>query len=177
MWWLDKNAGTVSYGPILSMKHAPLSFQCKDGCYGEPGAVVLAVSKSGVTYVWHLKSTQLEEEEANPTEITCKVNEDETVLQNSGSVKKRRASIIAARLQDFDASKHMRALVSYASIDHPRFSLFDVIKPGEDAITDALEETKSISENGVAREGVIKFSFVSVPRPLTYFCLFCVDIC
>lgn len=159
------------------MKHVPLSFQCKDGCNGEPGAVVLAVSKSGVTYVWHLKSTQLEEEEANPTEITCKVNEDETALQNSGSVKKRRASIIAARLQDFDASKHMRALVSYASIDHPRFSLFNAIKPGEDAITDALEEIKSISKNGVAREGVIKFSFVSVPRPLTYFCLFCVDIC
>ena len=173
VWSLDKNNGTVSRGPVLSMKHTPLSLQCKDGCNGKPGMVVLAVSKSGVAYVWHLKT--LLEEEVNPTKITCKVNEDEKALQNGGSSKKSRVSIIAARLQSLDANKETKALVAFGSIDHPRFSLVDITNPGEEVVINASDETTNILENGVAREGVFNF-FCFCSSCHFYCCFFGMDI-
>ncbi|KAM6585895.1 hypothetical protein CsatB_012897 [Cannabis sativa] len=152
VWSLDKNSGTVSRGSVLSMKHTPLTFQCKDGCNGKPGLTVLAISKSGVAYVWHLKS--LLEDEVNPIKVTCKVNEDEKALQNGESVKNSRVSIFAARLQSLDASKDMKALVAFGSIDHPQFSLVDISKSGQDVVINASEETTNIFENGVAKDGL-----------------------
>ncbi|XP_062089806.1 uncharacterized protein LOC133796347 isoform X2 [Humulus lupulus] len=149
VWSLDKNSGTVSRGSVLSMKHTPLSFQCKDGCNGKSSTVVLAVSKSGVAYVWHLNS--LLEEEVNPIKVTCKVNEDEKALQNSESVKNGRVSIFAARLQSLDATKDMKALIAFGSIDHPQFSLVDISKSGQDVVINASDETTSILEDGVAK--------------------------
>ena len=151
VWTLGKDAGTSTLGPALSMKHAPLSFQCKNGCNGESGAVVLAISKSGA-YVWHLKTQS--EEEVSPSKITCKVNEDETALQSTGNARKSRVSIIAARLQDLDAEKKMKALISYGSTDHPQFTLVDITIPGEDIVINA-EEANSILENGITGKGVV----------------------
>ncbi|PON54882.1 hypothetical protein TorRG33x02_301150 [Trema orientale] len=148
------------------MKHTPLSFQCKDGCNGNLGTVLLAVSKSGVAYVWHLIT--LLEEDINPTKMQCKVNEG----KNS---KKIRATIIAARLHSLDANRRMKALVAFGSMDHPRFSLVDMSNPEEYIVINALDETSSILENGVAR-GMINFLCFCFSSHL-YYCVFAIDIC
>ncbi|KAL5575622.1 hypothetical protein UlMin_017321 [Ulmus minor] len=146
VWGLDLSAGTVSRGPVLSMKHVPLSFQCKNGCDGER-MVGLAVSKSGV-YAWNFKTQS--EDEVKPTKIAFQANEDETALKNGGTEGKGRVSTIASRLQILDGNKQIKALISYGSIEHPQFSLADISNPGKDIVITASNETKSAQDGIVA---------------------------
>ena len=57
VWNCDLNRKTVSKGPVLSMKHPPVVFECKHGWNEDDGLVILSVSSSGIAYLWNLKTT------------------------------------------------------------------------------------------------------------------------
>lgn len=149
VWKCDLSTGAVSKGPVLSMRHPPFEFECKNGANVEDGLVVLSVSESGVAYVWNLKA--ITEEEVTPTKVTVKAGKGDTDLQNSGSAS--RLSIMAARLHSLDTDGQVTALIAYGLPDHPRFSLLDISNPAEDIVVIADDETKKTSEtvegNGV----------------------------
>lgn len=142
--------GAVSSGPVLSMRHPPVTLECKN-CSNEEGSLaVLAVSKSGVAYVWNLKTASVDE--VNPSKVTVKAKKEE-----GGSAKKSRASIIAARLHALEADGQVTALISYGSVDSPQFNLVNISNPGEEIIVTAGNEavsrvSKTVEEAGVSME-------------------------
>ncbi|CAK9164844.1 unnamed protein product [Ilex paraguariensis] len=148
VWMCDLGNKTVNNGPVLSMRHAPVALECKNGCNG---LVVLSVSESGVAYVWNLKTVS--EQDTNPTKITVKANKDKTDPHASGRTRKSRTTIIAARLHSLEKDGRVRALIVYGSTDSPQFSVVDITSPGEDIIIAAGNETvKAVNtdqENGV----------------------------
>lgn len=156
----DFNTSVTNSGPVLSMKHPPLSLECKNECNGEDGLVVLSVSESGVAYLWSLKSLS---EEVNPTKITVKGSISETESQKSGKTKKNR--IIAAKVQTLTTDGQVKALFAYGSVDLPQFTLLDITSPGEDITIPSGDETiravPVVSDDGVNIDrGRLHFSFV-----------------
>lgn len=141
VWKCDLSTGAVSKGPVLSMRHPSLAFECNNGADGEDGLVVLSVSESGVANVWNLKAIT---EEVTPTKVTVKASIGDMDLQNSGIAG--RLLIMAARLHCLDTEGRVTALIVYGSPDYPRFSLVDVSNPGEDIVITADDETKNTSE-------------------------------
>ncbi|XP_058226768.1 uncharacterized protein LOC131335448 isoform X1 [Rhododendron vialii] len=142
VWKCDLSSGTVSKGPVLSMRHPSLAFECNNGANGEDGLVVLSVSESGVADMWNLKA--ITEEEVTPTKVTVRASKGDMDLQNSGIAS--RLLIMAARLHHLDTEGRVTALIVYGSPDNPRFSLVDVSNPGEDIVITADDETKKTSE-------------------------------
>ncbi|KAE9616132.1 hypothetical protein Lal_00017705 [Lupinus albus] len=140
VWRCDLNSGTVTSGPTLPTRHSPLFIECHHGYNEEDDLVVLAVSGSGTTYVWHLSTSS--EEGIQPTKITVKADKE-----NSESSKKKRGSIIASRLQPLGEDKHLKALVAYGSVDHPRFSVLDISDSGENIVLNAGDETDSVQQH------------------------------
>lgn len=158
----DFNTSVTNSGPVLSMKHPPLSIECKNECNGEDGLVVLSVSESGVAYLWSLKSLS---EEVNPTKITVKGSISETESQKSGKTKKNR--IIAAKVQTLTTDGQVKALFAYGSVDLPQFTLLDITSPGEDITIPSGDETiravTVVSDDGVNIDrGRLHYSFVSI---------------
>lgn len=156
VWKLELSIGSVSSGPILSMRHSPLTIECKNGCSGEDGLVVLSVSDSGVAYIWNLKTSS--DDDVKPIKITVKANKAETDLHNSGRARKSRTSIIAARIHSLESNGQVTALITYGSADSPQFSLLDIPHTGEDivitATEGAVESNTGTEQNGVpARTG------------------------
>lgn len=151
VWKLELSIGSVSSGPILSMRHSPLTIECKNGCSGEDGLVVLSVSDSGVAYIWNLKTSS--DDDVKPIKITIKANKAETDLHNSGRARKSRISIIAARIHALESNGQVTALITYGSADSPQFSLLDIPHTGEDivitATEGAVESNTSTEQNGV----------------------------
>ncbi|KAG5537593.1 hypothetical protein RHGRI_024895 [Rhododendron griersonianum] len=142
VWKCDLSSGAVSKGPVLSMRHPSLAFECNNGANGEDGLVVLSVSESGVADMWNLKA--ITEEEVTPTKVTVRASKGDMDLQNSGIAS--RLLIMAARLHHLDTEGRVTALIVYGSPDYPRFSLVDVSNPGEDIVITADDETKKTSE-------------------------------
>lgn len=142
VWKCDLSSGAVSKGPVLSMRHPSLAFECNNGANGEDGLVVLSVSESGVADMWNLKT--ITEEEVTPTKVTVRASKGDMDLQNSGIAS--RLLIMAARLHHLDTEGRVTALIVYGSPECPRFSLVDVSNPGEDIVITADDETKKTSE-------------------------------
>ncbi|KAK9280845.1 hypothetical protein L1049_003735 [Liquidambar formosana] len=152
VWKCDLSAGTVSRGPVLSMRHPPLVFECKNGCNEEGSLVVLAVSESGIAYVWNLNTVM--QDEVNPTKVTVKGNKDETDRRKGGSPKKSRTAIIAARIHALETDGRVTVLITYGSVDSPQFNFLDISNPGENIVITAADETvrtipETVRENGV----------------------------
>ncbi|CAL0308779.1 unnamed protein product [Lupinus luteus] len=148
VWRCDLNSGTVTSGPTLPVRHSPLFFECHHGYNEEDDLVVLAVSGSSTTYVWHLSA--FSEEVIQPTKITVKADKE-----NSESSKKKRGSIIASRLQPLGEDKQLKALVVYGSVDHPRFSVLDISNSGENIVLNAGDETDSVQQHDSPSEKVV----------------------
>ncbi|KAK2651521.1 hypothetical protein Ddye_011377 [Dipteronia dyeriana] len=148
VWRCDFNSKTVSGGPVLSMRHPPLAIECKKGCNEESGAVILALSESGVAYVWHLKN-ESQGKEINPAKITVKANKADVDQQNSMNMKKSRTAIIAVRLNAVETDGRVVALISYGSIDSPQFSLVNIGIPGENIVIAAGDAADNVQENGL----------------------------
>ncbi|KAL5758169.1 hypothetical protein ACOSP7_020780 [Xanthoceras sorbifolium] len=148
VWRCDLSSKTLSSGPVLSMRHPPLAIDCKKSCNEESGAVILALSESGVAYVWHLKNVS-QDEEINPAKITVKASKADVDQQNSANVKKSRTSIIAARLNAVETDGQVTALISYGAIDSPQFSLVNISIPGEDIVIAAGDAADTVQENGL----------------------------
>ncbi|KAF5931495.1 hypothetical protein HYC85_027666 [Camellia sinensis] len=151
VWKCDLSTGVISKGPILSMRHPPIAFECKNSTNGEDVLVVLSVSESGVAYVWNLKS--ISEEEISPVKVTVKASKGEMDLQNSG--KKSRFSIMAARLHAVENDGRVTALIAYGSTDSPQFSFLDISNPAEDIVITAGDETKKTSSETIQENGVV----------------------
>lgn len=148
IWRCDLSSKSVSSGPVLPMRRTPLAFECKStGEEKEDGLVVLAVSESGVCYVWNLNT--ISEDEVNPTKITVKGNNTETEKLKGESAKKSRTSIFAAKLHDLEDDKQMTAVIAYGSIDSPQFSIVNIINSGENIVVNAVGETETARENGI----------------------------
>ncbi|RVW81673.1 U3 small nucleolar RNA-associated protein 5 [Vitis vinifera] len=147
VWNCDLNRKTVSKGPVLSMKHPPVVFECKHGWNEDDGLVILSVSSSGIAYLWNLKTTSAQE--YNPTKIMVKTKEAEIDQKHSGSTKKSRTSIITARLNALQSDGWVAALVCYGSINSPQFNLLEISNPGEDIVVAATDNiVKTVAEAG-----------------------------
>ncbi|KAF8400123.1 hypothetical protein HHK36_013419 [Tetracentron sinense] len=154
VWKSDFSSGTITTGPVLSMRHSPLVLECKNSCNNEDGLVILSVSESGIAYLWNLKT--ISEEEVIPTRIVVKSTKAETGKQNSGSAKKSRIPVIAARLHGLQKDGQVSVLIAYGSTDYPQFSCFDITTPGDDIVVTATDDTMrtitgTLQENGEHR--------------------------
>ncbi|XP_043701466.1 WD repeat-containing protein 43-like isoform X1 [Telopea speciosissima] len=142
VWECDSSSKTITAGPILSMRYPPLVLDCQNSCNNRDGLVILSVSESGTGYVWDLKT--LSQEEANPTKIIVKSVKAEANQQESGSAKKGRIPIIAARLHDLGKDGLVSVLIAYGSADHPQFNFLDITNIGEDIVITTKEENSVI---------------------------------
>ena len=163
VWNCDLNSRTVSKGPVISMKHPPLVFECKHGWNGDDGLVILSVSGSGIAYLWNLKTASTKE--YNPTRIMVKTKEAEMDQQHSKSTKKSRISIINARVNTIQSDGRVTVIIGYGSINSPQFKLLEISNPGEDIVVAATNNiVKAVAEagreNGVL-EGKGATTFVS----------------
>ncbi|XP_061365055.1 uncharacterized protein LOC133308451 isoform X2 [Gastrolobium bilobum] len=149
VWRCHLNSGTVSTGPILTVRHPPLVLECQHGC-NEDDLVVLAVSRSGAAHIWNLNASS--EDQIRQTKFTMKTKKVENDKEYSVSSKKKRCSIIASRLQPVGEDKQMKALVTYGSVDHPQFSVLDIINSGENILLNAGDETDSVQQHDSPRK-------------------------
>ncbi|PNX94897.1 WD repeat-containing protein 43-like, partial [Trifolium pratense] len=139
VWRRDLILGTVSSGPKLPFKHAPLVLDCHLGCNEEDDLVVSAVMSSGGAYIWkNLNASS--EDQVHRTKITLKT-------ENGESSKKMRTSIIASRFQSTGEDKQMKALVTYGSVDHPQFTVLNISDLGEDVVLNVGDELDSIQKH------------------------------
>ncbi|GKV35810.1 hypothetical protein SLEP1_g44022 [Rubroshorea leprosula] len=147
LWYCDLSSKTVVSGPVLYMKQPPLALACQNNSNDVGGFVILAISESGVAYVWNLETSS--EDEARPTKITVKANKAGREQEKSANSKKSRASIISARLLTNSTGKGVSACIAYGLLDSPQFSVVNVSKMGEDVVIIAgdEEETETIQEN------------------------------
>ncbi|KDP37126.1 hypothetical protein JCGZ_06182 [Jatropha curcas] len=150
VWRCNLSSKSVTSGPVLSMRHYPLSLECEDiGEKAEDGTVILAVSESGVAYVWNLKS--ISPDEISPTKITVKGSEQltEKDQQEGENSKKSRSSILAARLHDLKDDKQLKVIIAYGLLDSPQFSIVNISNSGENIVVKAVDETEIFRENGI----------------------------
>ncbi|CAJ2656242.1 unnamed protein product [Trifolium pratense] len=160
VWRRDLILGTVSSGPKLPFKHAPLVLDCHPGCNEEDALVVSAVMSSGGTYIWkNLNASS--EDQVHRTKITLKT-------ENGESSKKMRTSIIASRFQSTGEDKQMKALVTYGSVDHPQFTVLNISDLGEDVVLNVGDELDSIQKHdSPSKKAVEKESKKSKKRQAT----------
>lgn len=151
LWKHESSTGSVTSGPTLAMRHSPLAIECKNG--GGDGLVVLAVSDSGVAYIWNLKT--FSDDDVKPVKITAKASKAEIDLHNSGGARNSRIPIIAARIHALESNDQVTALITYGSADSPQFSFVDIPDIAEDIVITARE---SGEENNTTTEQI------AVPR-------------
>jgi hypothetical protein len=70
VWSCDHHNGTIGSTASLVMHTQPKAVECKRSASYETGGIVLAVSKKGVAYVWHLQT--ISQDEKVPTKISVK---------------------------------------------------------------------------------------------------------
>jgi U3 small nucleolar RNA-associated protein 5 len=145
VWRCEFSTNTPIAEHLIYMKSPPVSIECKSGITEEDSYAVLAVSESGIAYIWTLKNSN---EEIDPSTITVKAkNPENSDTHASGKSKKGRISIIAARLNDLKVDEQVKVLIAYGSLDSPQFSIIDSIKPGEDLVI--TETLTSVQENEI----------------------------
>ncbi|KAF2323259.1 hypothetical protein GH714_034362 [Hevea brasiliensis] len=147
IWKCDLSSKSVSRGPVLSMRHPPLAFECKNRGEEKDGLVVLAVSEAGIACVWNFET--MSQDEVNPTKIKAKGNKTETNQQKGENSKKSRTSILAARLHDLEDEKQLTATIAYDLIDSPQFSIVNINNSGGNIVVSAAEKTETAGENGI----------------------------
>lgn len=147
VWSCDLSSKTITKGPVLSMARSPLALECKVCTNEQNGPVVLALSKSGVAYIWNLKVTS--QEEVTPAKITVNSNKTESDNQNSSSGKKSSTSIMTARLHAVE-EKRIIALVAYGSTVYLQISMVNVSNPGDDIVITARDESGIYKGNGIS---------------------------
>lgn len=163
LWYCDLSSKTVVSGPVLYMKQPPSYLACQNNSNDVGGIVILAISESGVAYVWNIETSS--EDEARPTKITVKDNKVGRDQKRGAKSKKSHASIISARLLTNSTGKGVSAHIAYGLLDSPQFSVVNVSKMGEDVVIIAgdEEQNETIQENreptGRGRRFYFVFSF------------------
>ncbi|KAM0857934.1 hypothetical protein ACQ4PT_048144 [Festuca glaucescens] len=116
VWSCDHHNGTINSTASLVMHTQPKAVECKRSTSYETGGIVLAVSKKGVAYVWHLQT--ISQDEVLPTKISVKKSLD----------KKGRIPIILAKLCDVKEDNTVKVHVAFGS---PGCLQFKVVVLGE----------------------------------------------
>ncbi|XP_047055114.1 uncharacterized protein LOC124661292 isoform X2 [Lolium rigidum] len=116
VWSCDHHNGTIGSTASLVMHTQPKAVECKRSALYETGGIVLAVSKKGVAYVWHLQT--ISQDEKVPTKISVKNSPD----------KKGRIPIILAKLCDVKEDNTVKIHVAFGS---PGCLQFKVVVLGE----------------------------------------------
>jgi U3 small nucleolar RNA-associated protein 5 len=116
VWSCDHDNCTIISTASLAMHTQPKTVECKKSTSYEGGGIVLAVSKKGVAYAWHLQT--LSQDEVLPTKISIKSSLD----------KKGRIPIISAKLCNVKEDNTIRVHVAFGS---PEFLQFKVVELGE----------------------------------------------
>ncbi|KAL4336051.1 hypothetical protein GQ457_07G032160 [Hibiscus cannabinus] len=147
LWSCDLNSKTVSCGSVISIPRPPLAFECKNSGSEEGGSVILAVSESGIAYLWNLDT--ISQDDIKPTKITVKSDKAAGDQQKSESSKKSRNPIISARIHAPGMGQEVVALIAYGPLDSPKFTLVNVSKAGENIVINAMDQTETgtIQEN------------------------------
>ncbi|MBA0864885.1 hypothetical protein Goshw_006968 [Gossypium schwendimanii] len=148
VWSCDLSSKTLSGGSVISMPRPPLAFECKNSGSDEDGSVILALSESGIAYVWNLDTVS--QDDVEPTKITVKLDKAEGDQQKSAGSRKSRIPVISARLHATGMDQQVVALIAYGPLDSPQFSLVNVSKAGENIVINAVDQTETIQENGTS---------------------------
>ncbi|XP_044976498.1 uncharacterized WD repeat-containing protein alr2800-like isoform X1 [Hordeum vulgare subsp. vulgare] len=111
VWSCDHHNCTIISTVSLVMHTQPKTVECKRSTSYEAGGIVLAVSKKGVAYVWHLQT--LTQDEVVPTKISVKKSFD----------KKGRVPIILAKLCDAEEDNTIKVHVVFGSLDCLQFKI------------------------------------------------------
>ncbi|KAG8494765.1 hypothetical protein CXB51_012586 [Gossypium anomalum] len=148
VWSCDLSSKTLSGGSVISMPRPPLAFECKNSGSDEDGSVILALSESGIAYVWNLDTVS--QDDVEPTKITVKLDKAEGDQQKSAGSRKSRIPVISARLHATGMDQEVVALIAYGPLDSPQFSLVNVSKAGESIVINAVDQTETIQENGTS---------------------------
>nr|KJB56651.1 hypothetical protein B456_009G129900 [Gossypium raimondii] len=148
VWSCDLSSKTLSGGSVISMPRPPLAFECKNSGSDEDGSVILALSESGIAYVWNLDTVS--QDDVEPTKITVKLDKAEGDQQKSAGSRKSRIPVISARLHATGMDQQVVALIAYGPLDSPQFSLVNVSKAGENIVINVVDQTETIQENGTS---------------------------
>lgn len=120
------------------MQTQPKTVECKRSTSYEAGGIVLAVSKKGVAYVWHLQT--ISKDEVLPTKISVKKSLD----------KKGRIPIILAKLCDAKQDNTIKVHVAFGSSGCLQFKVVVLGENCEDinlvAESDALASEDALSQ-------------------------------
>lgn len=166
VWRCDLSLGTVSGGPTLPLRHAPLVLDCHFGG-NEDDLVVSAVTSSGGTYIWkNLNASS--EGQVHRTKITLKTDKVESDKENSESSKKWRSSFIASKFHSMGEDGQMQAVLTYGSVDHPQFTVLYISDLGENVVLNVGDELDSIQKHdSLSKKAVEKESKKSKKRQAT----------
>ncbi|KAE8656945.1 periodic tryptophan protein 2-like protein [Hibiscus syriacus] len=148
LWSCDLSSKTLSGGSLITIPHPPLAFECKNSGSEEGGSVILAVSESGIAYLWNLDTISLDD--AKPTKMTVKTDKVVGEQQKSAGSKKSSTPIISARIHASGMDQEVVALIAYGRLDSPKFTLVNVSKAGENVVINAMDQTETIQENGAS---------------------------
>lgn len=136
MWKCDGSNGTGAAACVLSMEHPAVALDCKTFGEDTEGLSVLAVSETGVAYIWRGQSVQ-ELGLAKPSKVTVSSEEVEILATNLR--KNSKLCIFAARLQDVTNEDSVMVLVAYGNSVKPLFERLKLEKKDRDIILSASD--------------------------------------
>ncbi|XP_065867659.1 uncharacterized protein [Euphorbia lathyris] len=142
VWRCDCRSKTVIRGPVLLMQHPPLALNCYNKIIESEDATILAVSDSGVVYIWNLKT--ISEDDVSPTKITVEHYKNLNQQMDEHS-KKSDISIFAARFY-YTEEEQLIVLIAFGSIYSPNFRKVNVNNFGENIVVRASDETELVRE-------------------------------
>ncbi|WCJ40603.1 transducin family protein / WD-40 repeat family protein [Euphorbia peplus] len=143
VWRCNGGSKTASHGPVLSMERPPLALKCYNKLIENEDGAILAVSDSGVVYVWNLKT--ILEDNVSPAKVTVERNEKGNQTMDKHS-KKCGISIFAAGLY-YTEEEQLIAVIAFGSIYSPNFRKVNVNQFGENIPVYASDETELVTEN------------------------------
>ncbi|GLJ14877.1 hypothetical protein SUGI_0242040 [Cryptomeria japonica] len=136
VWKCDGSKESRAAACVLSMEQPAVALDCKAfGDDGE-GLSVLAVSESGVAYIWHSESVE-ELTSAKPSKVTVSLGKEDSSI--SKSLRKSKPCVFAAKLQGIGSDSSLAVLVAYGNLVKPSFERLEVMKKGKDIILSASE--------------------------------------
>ncbi|KAF0920056.1 hypothetical protein E2562_032748 [Oryza meyeriana var. granulata] len=114
VWSCDHDSCTIVSTASLTMQNQPKVVECTRSASHTDGGIVLAVSKKGVAYVWHLQA--FSQDEVLPTKILVKNSLD----------KKGRIPIISAKLCDTNEDKTVKVHIAFGSPNIVQFKVVEL---------------------------------------------------
>lgn len=142
MWKCDGSSGTGAAACVLSMEQPAVALDCKTFGEDGEGLSVLAVSETGVAYIWRAQSVQ-ELGLVKPSKIM--VSSEEVETQGTKPKRNSKLCIFAARLQEVISEDSVMVLVAYGNSAKPIFERLKLEKQDRDIILSASQNGALLS--------------------------------